>query len=97
MTENQVQFLLGLRELTLKYGVEIAGCGCCGSPFLCNMRLVDTSHLGGYGSSNGDEVRFVRPPSEQDRDVDGRDEYNFVESQWEKHRENVILPPDTQS
>lgn len=32
---NKEKFLYGLTKLTLKFGVEIAGCGCCGSPFLC--------------------------------------------------------------
>jgi len=27
-------FLNELTELTKKYGIEICGCGCCGSPFL---------------------------------------------------------------
>ncbi len=27
-------FLSELSQLTIKYGIEIAGCGCCNSPFL---------------------------------------------------------------
>lgn len=33
-TEREQQFLDGLTELTKRTGVVIAGCGCCGSPFL---------------------------------------------------------------
>lgn len=39
MTEEQriEAFLNGLTQLTQKYGIEVAGCGCCGSPFLDNV------------------------------------------------------------
>jgi len=28
------EFLVELSALTIKYHIEIGGCGCCGSPFL---------------------------------------------------------------
>lgn len=31
---NLKEFLDGLSELTQKYGLEIGGCGCCGSPWV---------------------------------------------------------------
>ncbi|GJM43472.1 MAG: hypothetical protein DHS20C21_03140 [Gemmatimonadota bacterium] len=31
---DQEKFLDELAALTIKYGIEIDGCGCCGSPFL---------------------------------------------------------------
>jgi len=44
-------FLKELTELTLKYGIQIKGCGCCGSPFLMNM---NDEHQVFYG----DELDF---------------------------------------
>lgn len=35
--ENVNRFLEELSELTTKYGIIIAGCGCCGSPYLTNI------------------------------------------------------------
>jgi hypothetical protein len=36
MTNNEKAFLKELTALTHKYGIEIVGCGCCGSPWLCS-------------------------------------------------------------
>lgn len=38
LTEGEVDsFLEELSELTKRYGIEICGCGCCGSPWLKNL------------------------------------------------------------
>lgn len=34
MSEEEIEFLRGLDELSRRTGVIIAGCGCCGSPSL---------------------------------------------------------------
>ena len=34
MDNKYDEFMEGLKELTLRTGVEIGGCGCCGSPFI---------------------------------------------------------------
>jgi len=34
MTKELNEFLEGLNNLTKKYGYEIGGCGCCGSPHI---------------------------------------------------------------
>jgi hypothetical protein len=40
-TKEQVEaFLTELTALTIKYGIEIGGCGCCGSPFLGTTELI---------------------------------------------------------
>jgi len=31
---KQEEFLKELTKLSLKYGITIGGCGCCGSPYL---------------------------------------------------------------
>jgi hypothetical protein len=33
-SESTKNFLEDLRKITLKHGISIAGCGCCGSPFI---------------------------------------------------------------
>lgn len=35
-------FLKELSELTEKYGIEIGGCGCCGSPYLSGKDIHET-------------------------------------------------------
>lgn len=35
--QNMQNFLDDLAEITKKYGIEICGCGCCGSPWLRDM------------------------------------------------------------
>ena len=37
MNKDIEGFLTELTELTLKYGVTIGGCGCCGSPYLTDI------------------------------------------------------------
>lgn len=32
------EFLKELSELTKKYGLEICGCGCCGSPWIADLK-----------------------------------------------------------
>ena len=34
LTKEERMFVEGLKKLTNKTGLAIAGCGCCGSPFL---------------------------------------------------------------
>jgi hypothetical protein len=41
--EKRKKFLKELSALTRRYRIGIAGCGCCGSPFLC-----DTKPRGSY-------------------------------------------------
>lgn len=53
-SEAEKKFLLGLRELTVRTGVSIAGCGCCGSPYLIELDkefITDKAHYG-YGLAN---------------------------------------------
>lgn len=35
--EEARAFLEELTDLSIKHGIEIAGCGCCGSPFLSTL------------------------------------------------------------
>ena len=36
-TATKQEFLAELTKLTVKYGLVIGGCGCCGSPWITNM------------------------------------------------------------
>lgn len=39
MTDKRTEsFLKALGELTALHGIEISGCGCCGSPYLWDNR-----------------------------------------------------------
>lgn len=38
MDNNLNEFLKELTELSRKYNIGIGGCGCCGSPFLYNIK-----------------------------------------------------------
>lgn len=39
--EKVNEFLVELSELTKKHGVEIAGCGCCDTPYLVEAKIRD--------------------------------------------------------
>jgi hypothetical protein len=39
MKKELKEFLDGLTELSLKTGVTIGGCGCCGSPYTTNESI----------------------------------------------------------
>lgn len=47
--EQITEFLRGLAELTRRTGVEVGGCGCCGSPFLTPLE----DECSGYSVSDG--------------------------------------------
>lgn len=60
MNENIKAFLIGLEKLTRETGVEIRGCGCCGSPFLINAKI--TSDESGYAvDGDGECVQWIDP------------------------------------
>ena len=69
-------FLLGLRELTLKHGVSIGGCGCCGSPWLDEDADVSDERAG-YSTKDGDNIRWVAPGDKCD---------------WENHSAGIVRP-----
>lgn len=54
MKKDVENFLKELDNLTLKYGITIGGCGCCGSPYLLD--------IGGDTEINGlqhDELTWI--------------------------------------
>ena len=63
MTELQkdqiAAFLQELTELTRKHKVAIAGCGCCGSPFLDSTELLNGVYQV-YGQT-ADNLEYVKP------------------------------------
>lgn len=36
--EREKEFIKDLTKLSRRYGVQIGGCGCCGSPFLGDIQ-----------------------------------------------------------
>ena len=72
-TESIVAFLHELTELSRRHGIQIGGCGCCGSPFLAEIDddkkdgaysyhgvRKDQSGFGAYVSRfNGPEIEWV--------------------------------------
>jgi len=74
--ERQKQFLIELRELTIKHGIAIGGCGCCGSPFLVMDKDISDERAG-YRHDEGDELEWIAPS-------DG--------NWWEFHSGDVVLP-----
>jgi len=57
--ERQKQFLIELRELTIKHGIAVGGCGCCGSPYLMDADVSD--QWAGYTHDNGEEIEWITP------------------------------------
>lgn len=54
--EKLIEFLTELTKLTDKYGFEIGGCGCCGSPWLTSIR--DSKELAVDGRDGGIELTY---------------------------------------
>lgn len=42
--EKVQSFLFELEQLTIKYGIAILGCGCCGSPYLIDVDYGDDTY-----------------------------------------------------
>lgn len=42
INERIKNFLKDLAELTKQHGIEIGGCGCCGSPYLDDTKTLQT-------------------------------------------------------
>jgi len=89
LTENERQFLLSLRELSLKHGITIGGCGCCGSPWLDGDRLIDSQGAYQYDESAGDQLDWIEPP--------GTNTSAYKTGEWQKaiERKTIALPDST--
>lgn len=57
------EFLIGLEKLTRDTGVRIAGCGCCGSPFLDRVENQESRNNSeaGYGFGYAGELLWIDP------------------------------------
>ena len=51
--EQTAAFLVELAALTIKHGIKIGGCGCCGSPFLDPTDAKDGAYEHSNDPSNG--------------------------------------------
>jgi hypothetical protein len=43
--QKQDEFLRELSELSRKYNISIIGCGCCGSPGICEAAVLPTDDI----------------------------------------------------
>jgi len=60
LTDAQEEFLIGLEALTRKTGLELCGCGCCGSPYLTPLKEKNFNPTDGYSvTPNGDYADCV--------------------------------------
>lgn len=66
--EAEREFLEGLRELTLKTGIAIAGCGCCGSPYLVEINKDSLTDDVRYGYGYADELTWISSPNQWGRE-----------------------------
>ncbi len=67
-SEAEREFLQGLRELTLKTGIAIAGCGCCGSPYLVEINKDSLTDDVRYGYGCADELTWISSPNQWGRE-----------------------------
>jgi hypothetical protein len=89
LSRNQVKFLLGLRELTLKYGVAIGGCGCCNSPYLYEVKVQkdgESKSESGYivDSPHGDNLKFLQKPA--------LNSHQYDKDEWENSKSQIVRP-----
>ena len=76
-------FLLELTDLTRKYGIAIAGCGCCGSPYLHRVKTTDPRAGYGYAGplmrldveGSMDNIRWLSPASGHE---------------WERYNQTIV-------
>jgi hypothetical protein len=68
MTKREKAFLSGLRELTMRTGVVIEGCGCCGSPAIRDISKSDLASESGYGVGDSAEVKWISPNDKESWD-----------------------------
>lgn len=63
--QRREQFLKELAALTVKYGVIIDGCGCCGSPFVYGLETT-----GNTDENSGDKLEWDEEKKEYKIDWD---------------------------
>jgi len=57
-------FLKQLTELSLRTGVVIGGCGCCGSPFMQSTDKKCVPEVGFYASDEYENIEWQGPDDE---------------------------------
>lgn len=76
LTPEELEFLIGLTELSKRTGVAIGGCGCCGSPSLENISEGNARIVGGYilDYYDGDRLTWIDPTN----------------NKWDHNHEHII-------
>jgi hypothetical protein len=64
--QKHVEFIRELEALTRKYGLVVAGCGCCDSPRLDSDSNIADLRSGYCIESDGGNLKWVAPSDEYD-------------------------------
>ena len=65
MTPEEKTFIRGLEKLSRETGIIIAGCGCCGSPFMDELEQTAKSENAGYAVIEYGQIMWI---AENDKD-----------------------------
>ena len=58
---KEKKFLKAMTDLTLKHGIKVGGCGCCGSPYLTHVDKAELNEQFRYTCSDGgDDVYWCK-------------------------------------
>ena len=71
LKEKEEEFLIGLNKLTKETGIKIHGCGCCGSPYLCEADI--SSEDSGYAIIGKEQVMWIDPSDSYDWETYSKD------------------------
>ena len=74
--DGLIDFLRDLRELALKHGLKVGGCGCCGSPFLMELEDDEWDGFTYVCDQDGERLRW------DSVDSIAKDAERSIEDRW---------------